>query len=190
MTDLTDAELNMEFMEEFYSRNIANTLLEGISNYEFKNINIQINTNQYTPRRNVLGFGDEGISYEFSATRLGAEPWSQSLLNIKEDVETVTGIKYNFVLLNYCPDGLAKISMHKYYEACLESECDIPTISLGAKRRMIFSGLTFTSRTLDLNHGSLIMTKPPTNQLWMHGIPSQTDVKDPKIRLHIYHFAA
>ncbi|KFM67374.1 Alpha-ketoglutarate-dependent dioxygenase alkB-like protein, partial [Stegodyphus mimosarum] len=71
--------------------------------------------------------------------------------------------------------------MHKDNETCLEPESDIPIISLGAKRQMIFTRRNFISRTVDLTHRSLLVMKPPTNKFWMHGLPSQPDVKDPRI---------
>ena len=68
------------------------------------------------PRRNV-GYGDKGVVYKYSGLSLEAKEWTQTLREIKSDVESASGHSYNFVLVNRYADGGDCMGEHRDDEA-------------------------------------------------------------------------
>ena len=61
---------------------------------------VQIFGKRHPIPRKQAGYGDEGVSYKYSGIRLKAKPWCLVLTEIRDRLERVTGLKYNFVLVN------------------------------------------------------------------------------------------
>ncbi|XP_049858272.1 DNA oxidative demethylase ALKBH2-like isoform X3 [Schistocerca gregaria] len=51
------------------------------------------------PRQQVA-FGDAGLSYKFSGQTLPASPWPPLLLGMRDALSGLTGVRFNFVLVN------------------------------------------------------------------------------------------
>ncbi len=177
------SDLQIELVESFYDTAKSKQLLDEFLHYEYENLQLNFNGKAFTPRRKVLGFGDNGVNYAFSGTCVFARPWTSTLLDIKKDVEAKTEQEYNYVLLNFYQDGFAKIGAHKDDEAVLHPDSIIPTLSLGATRTMQFTRPKFQSSKVPLPCGSLLLMKPPTNRFWSHEIPAEPAISMPRISL-------
>ena len=47
-----------------------------------------------------VAHGDSGLTYKYSGTTVPALPWTPLLTGIRERVQEVTGVTFNFVLIN------------------------------------------------------------------------------------------
>src|SRR5262249_143047 len=54
--------------------------------------------------RLIAWYGELGTSYTYSGLHLHTRPWTPTLLDLKSQVEAVTGTDFNSVLLNYYRD--------------------------------------------------------------------------------------
>lgn len=133
--------------------------------------------------RQVVAYGDTGLTYRFSGTKVVAKPWIPILLELKKLVQKKTGQKYNFVLINRYRNGYDNINKHRDDEHDLVKDAFIATLSFGETRRFIFSRLKFKSFSLLLKNGSLLVMKPPTNQYWYHSIPKEINITGRRISL-------
>ncbi|KAG8176716.1 hypothetical protein JTE90_003347 [Oedothorax gibbosus] len=140
------SDLNIENIPNFYNTDYSQRVLTELFSYKYQDLKLRFHDKEFIPRRQVLAFGDLGLTYTFSGTNVPTNRWSTTLLNIKKEVEARTGEEYNYVLLNYYSNGLSKISSHKDNETSLDPASTIPTLSFGATRTMQFTRKDFPSK--------------------------------------------
>lgn len=133
------------------------------------------------PRR-LAAYGDEGLVYKFNNYKARAKKWTPVLLEIKRRVEDTLDYKFNFALVNYYRSGSDSIAQHRDDEPDLVPRSPICGISFGGCRKMRFTKVGYDSKSVELEHGSMIVMKHPTNSTWKHGIPKCRDA-DPRISI-------
>jgi len=143
------------------------------------------------PRKQVA-FGDEGLSYTFSRNAVPAREWIPLLARIRDQISALTGFNFNFVLINRYNDGLDYMGEHKDDEKELEEHSPIASLSFGQMRPFVFRhgksrGKHATKKiepiTIDLEHGSLLMMKYPTNQHWYHSLPKRKNLQGVRLNM-------
>lgn len=144
------------------------------------------------PRQQVA-FGDAGLSYKFSGQTLPASPWPPLLLHMRDALSALTGVRFNFVLVNRYRDGNDHMGEHRDDEADLDAGAPIASLSLGAERPFVFKHRDarrpapqrrdVPTVKLVLEHGSLLLMNPPTNRLWFHALPRRKSCRQPRINL-------
>lgn len=120
--------------------------------------------------------GDEGAAYSYSGLKLHPEPWTEILLAIRRRVESVAGVGFNSVLLNYYRDGRDSMGWHSDDEPALGEAPLIGSLSLGATRRFHLRHKTLPGlrRSLDLPGGSYLEMGGATQRHWRHCVPKVT----------------
>jgi len=145
-------------------------------------------------KRQQVAYGDTGTFYEFSGNVVHAKSWDSDdivcklLKSIKKKVEVMSGEKFNFVLINRYNDGNDTIGYHSDDEKDLVEYASIAGVSFGQERDILFKEKNFVPKikspvSLQLDHGSLILMKYPTNGYWKHSIPKRAGAKKPRISL-------
>lgn len=143
-------------------------------------------------RRSNVTYGDEGVSYtvQFKNNTIVrvAIPWSEFplLLKYKHRLEQLTGMRFNYVVIQRYPSGKIGIAPHRDKE--MKSGTVIAGISLYTPRiialhpprynridREIVRGL--------LQNGSLYLLYPPTNDHWSHEIEVDDSITGERISL-------
>ncbi|XP_054711677.1 DNA oxidative demethylase ALKBH2-like [Uloborus diversus] len=143
---------------------------------------IKIFGKEYRMPRSVAAYGDDNLSYTYSNFKMYAEPWTETLKEVKKDVENATGSEYNFVLINRYENGKDHMGAHKDNEKDLVKDYSIASVSLGQTRDFTFSRKNFPSVKITLENGSLLEMKAPTNRYWYHCLP-RSKVENPRINL-------
>ena len=144
--------------------------------------------------RKQTAYGDEGLTYTFSGATVAAQPWSNApfLKNVSDLVSSLTGHKFNFVLVNRYNDGNDHMGEHRDDEADLVPKSAIASVSLGQARDFVFrhrdargssAKRKIDSVKLELSHGSLLMMNHPTNVYWFHSLPVRKKAICPRINL-------
>lgn len=91
-------------MLQLYSKLEADLLLEecesSIDYYSSNLTKIKVFGKYHSIPRKQVAFGDEGLSYTFSGVTVAAKEWTPLTNKIRHDVETASGYKFNFVLVN------------------------------------------------------------------------------------------
>lgn len=141
------------------------------------------------PRKQV-SYGDKGMSYAFSGTRLPAKPWTPLLRHLRDLVANQTGHHYNFVLVNRYKDGSDHIGEHRDYEKDLDHTAPIASLSFGQPRDFVLKHGDARRKVrhvepvkICLEHGSLLLMNPPTNRYWYHSLPPRKAAAGPRVNL-------
>ncbi|GAM20241.1 hypothetical protein SAMD00019534_034160, partial [Acytostelium subglobosum LB1] len=110
--------------------------------------------------------------------------WTPPMLILKNALETMLNVEFEYVLINYYRDGKDHISFHSDKEARHEMTRVIASLSLGATRRFILKHIE-SKETMEysLHAGDLIVMAGETQNHWMHMVPKEPRVITPRINL-------
>ena len=125
----------------------------------------------YLQPRLSAWYGDH--SYAYSGIRLEPEPWTPTLLDLRQRVEALTGSRFNSVLLNLYRDGNDAMGMHSDDERELGPRPAIASLSFGATRDFVMRHRyrrDLATLKLPLASGSLLLMGGETQKYWRHGI--------------------
>lgn len=175
------------FMENFMPLDKANSYFKSfIETINWRQEEIKMYGKTYPVPRKTAWYGYEGFNYKYSGILCNPEPWTKDLLGIKRVIETfLPDSDFNSVLLNLYRDGSDKVSWHADDEKGLGTNPLIASVSLGATRRFDLKHKTEPDEKLQLElvPGSLIIMKGALQHNWLHQIPIQKKITDPRINL-------
>lgn len=166
----------------------ANLLYQKFRKFKFKVRNVQDDTNNnlYKLNRATCVFGDEDIM-DAPPKIWGAEnpiqTWTPELLQIKQQIEALTGKKYNVCLCNYYANGDRSIGWHSDNEE-KGSVSSIASISLGAERVFELKNKETQAVTkFLLENGSLFLMKQGCQEHYTHRLPPDPQCRGGRINL-------
>jgi alkylated DNA repair dioxygenase AlkB len=131
-------------------------------------------------------YGEKQSFYAYSGIALKPLSWTPLLRELKSRIETETGACFNSVLVNYYRNGNDSVSWHADDEPELGNDPVIASLSLGASRTFNFRSKNTGNRKIlacELENGSLLLMGEGTQTHWMHQIPKQPAVTEPRINL-------
>ncbi len=131
--------------------------------------------------RLIASYGEPGIVYRYSGRDNVALPWTATLLEIKEKIESVQGC-YNYCLLNRYRNGQDSMGMHADNEP--EMGNVIGSLSLGATRTFrIKHNTTKETMSFQVGNGTLIIMAGTMQQFWKHEIPKTKEPVGERVNL-------
>lgn len=135
--------------------------------------------------RKTAWYGDRGKSYSFSNIAFNPEPWTPTLLEVKERIEEVSELQFNSVLLNLYRHGNDSISWHTDAEPQLGKNPVIGSVSFGGARRFMFRHRKEQAlkAEVELTHGSFLLMAGETQHFWQHQVPKTSKKVEPRINL-------
>ncbi len=119
-------------------------------------------------------YGDAGMAYTYSGLTLQPLPWTDSLLQLKQQVEETADATFNSVLLNLYRDGQDSMGWHSDDEPELGENPVIASISLGEERKFHLrhrKDKSVETIRLSLGSGSLLIMAGSTQHFWQHQVP-------------------
>lgn len=137
------------------------------------------------PRLNAW-YGERGADYRYSGRLFRAMPWLPSLRQLQQQLEQVSGARFNSALVNLYRDGKDSVDWHSDDEPELGANPVIASISLGAVRRFQLKHKTrrdLALQTLQLEHGSLLLMAGAFQHHWRHRLPKMQGVSAPRINI-------
>ena len=139
------------------------------------------------PRLQVY-MGDSGTGYRYSNQLFMPEPWQQSVLNLKNNLNLWLGTEFNAVLLNFYRDGQDRMGWHADDESELGFSPTIASISLGATRKFkVRENRTKQVTDIGLVNGSCLIMTGNSQRDYQHSLPVQKRVLDGRINLTFRH---
>lgn len=139
---------------------------------------------QHVEPRRTAWFGDEGASYTYSGITMTPHAWTPLLHSLREICEQRSGSSFNSVLLNLYRDGHDKMGWHADNEPELGAEPVIASLSLGATRKFrLRHRVTKEVVECALPTGSLVVMSGLSQKCWVHEVPQQKRVAEPRINL-------
>ncbi|XP_068629904.1 DNA oxidative demethylase ALKBH2-like [Battus philenor] len=147
----------------------------------------------YPLPRQQVAFGDPGITYTYSGITVPALPWTTPVLAIRDLIFKLKGILYNFVLINRYRNGADHIGEHRDNEPEIDPKYPIASVSLGQERPFIMKHKDSRKSgpnkkhippvTIYLEHSSVLLMNPPTNEVWYHSLPARKKLLGARINL-------
>ena len=170
------------FFNELESNRFFQTLIDEIP---WKQSPIIIFGKSVMQPRLTAWFGDSQKEYRYSGITLQPEPWTPTLLEIKQRIESVAQVTFNGALLNLYRDEKDSMGWHRDNEKELGIEPTIGSVSFGASRKFQFKHIHDKTmrKSIELTHGSFLLMRGKTQQYWLHCIPKETKVHLPRINI-------
>lgn len=167
---------------------VFDELMEG-TNWESRTITMF--GKRHPEPRLTAWHGDEGARYRYSGIELSPSPWTPLLGSLRTICERISGAGFNSVLLNLYRDGNDKMGWHADDEPELGPDPVIASMSLGAVRRFRFRHRD-TGEVVECEppSGSLLVMSGSTQHRWVHEVPRQARVGEPRINLTFRHVRA
>ncbi len=137
-----------------------------------------------TPRLTAW-YGDPQAHYRYSGLAHKPLAWTPTLLAVKARLEQKTGEQFNSVLANWYRDGNDSVAWHSDDEPELGREPVIASVSFGATRtfQLKHKNDAKLSHKIALTSGSLLLMKGKTQSHWLHQVPKEPAVLEPRINL-------
>ncbi len=182
---LPDAEL--KFYPQFYSSAIsANHLKHLLAHIPWQQYYLRIAGKNVLVPRLQAWFGDAECYYGYSGLQLSPQPWTPTLSEIKNDIESLLNLKFNSVLLNWYRNGNDSVGWHADDEKELGDDPHIASLSFGETRNFELkrkTDKTQTKRRIALNDGSLLLMGSGVQKHWLHQIPKQPGLIGDRVNL-------
>lgn len=180
---MEDVKKSLRFLEEIESFQYFEDLLD---NFGWHKILKRSETGEDVSIPRKMGYvSDVPTIYKYAGLELPGTIWNESLLKIKAALLKETGINFNSVLLNLYENGKDEIKWHSDKEEQLGDRPVIACVNLGASRTMHFGriGRKDQKRSLMLRDGDLLIMREECQRRWVHAIPKEKSVKEPRISL-------
>jgi len=116
---------------------------------------------------------DDGLEYTYSGIAHLPQPWTPTVVAMRELCDRVAETSFNSVLCNLYRDGNDGVDWHADDEREFGRHPVIASMSLGATRRFDLRRVDDSSIRVgvDLHHGDMIIMRGPTQELWRHRVP-------------------
>ena len=125
-----------------------------------------------------------GVPYNYAGLTYEPNPFPPELDRVRVMVGEHVRMEANNCLLNYYPDGDARMGFHSDSAMGLIGDSGVAIVSLGAQRGLRFRRIAHLDErvTLDLAPGSLLYMRPEVQREWQHALP-RTKRPAPRISL-------
>ena len=183
--DLVDADV--VFASTFLSSTEALDLFSELREATpWKAIEISLWGKRVVQPRLICWYGDPGASYKYSGVRLYPEPWTQTLLLLRNSIERFAGASFNSVLMNLYRDENDSVGWHSDDEPDLGERPTLASLSLGETRAFLMRHkpkADVAQIKLPLPSGSLLVMSGETQRHWAHAIRKEPVRLGPRINL-------
>ena len=129
-------------------------------------------------KRNGAIYGDLKeyvITYRGQIIKKPVYPWNSEFKELRNKIAETTEQKYNTCALQIYNSGQVGIKPHRDKE--MNAGSKISSISLGETRIMRFERSGFEPIDIVLDKGDLCIINYPTNNYWLHSIPTDDTTK-------------
>lgn len=177
--EIKKKNLHLTYDSNFLSKNESDELYNILDNIEYnsdKDSMIFMFGKYIKIPRKQVAYGEPGITYNFSGTRVTTKNWNtdelvcKKLIEIRDRINNLYNVNFNYVLINRYQNGNQYIGPHSDDERDLMESKPIIGISVGSERIILFES-QYGKEKLLLEHGSMFAMHHPTNKYWKHSIP-------------------
>ena len=128
---------------------------ELLNHISWENERVVMFGKEIITKRKVAFYSDPLIAYTYaSRTKIGL-PWKETLIILKNIVESITNEKYNACLLNLYHNGEEAMGWHCDNEKEIVPNSSIASLSIGASRKFSFKHKA-TKEKVEIKKNSLV----------------------------------
>jgi alkylated DNA repair dioxygenase AlkB len=180
-----DCQISLQ--RNWLKRSEADALYQELCKISWREETVVLFGKRHTLIRKTYSMADSTVGpYPYAGKLEIPEPFSENVHLIRTRLEADLGVRFNFALLNYYPDGDSSMGWHSDSENSIVVGSTIASLSLGATRRFDVRKRDATSGCaykVDLGHGTLLLMEGKTQQFYKHQVPKQKAIKLPRINL-------
>ena len=155
---------------------------ELLNNIYWENERVVMFGKEIITKRKVAFYSDSSIAYRYSSSTKIGLPWKDTLITLKNIVESITKESYNACLLNLYHDGEESMGWHSDNEKEILANSSIASLSIGAIRKFSFKHKsTKETISIQLGNGSLLEMKGAIQSNWWHALTKSKKVTEPRI---------
>lgn len=153
--------------------------------YSFMQVKIRMYDKEVFMPKLTAFCGEPVEDLDVSDEGLAVQPWSSSMLQLKNKVEEISAVKFTHALLNLYRDGKDSVSWHRDKERHWGVEPVIASVSLGAERTFQFRNTEDKKvvRSIQLAPGSLLIMKGTSQRCWEHHLPKTNKRIGPRLNI-------
>lgn len=157
----------------------------NFENIKWKQDSIKLYGKDIPLPRLTTWYGDKGKSYSYSGINSIPNEWNKGLLYIKREIEKISNVKFNSVLLNWYRDGEDYLNWHADDEKELGRNPVIASVNFGETRDFIIRDNSDKSNkiTIPLKHGTVLIMSGELQHFWQHSVPKIKKIKDSRFNL-------
>lgn len=135
-------------------------------------------------RRGTAFFADRGVVYRYTGQEVIGKGWDAVVDSLRRELESITRVSYNSVLMHRYPDGKAQMGWHSDDERELGQNPVIASLSFGASRQFkLRHKRSRVERSYTLEHNSLLVMAGSLQHYWQHCVPSRANVNNERFNL-------
>jgi alkylated DNA repair dioxygenase AlkB len=175
----------LEYRPELFGQAEADKLLkEFITETPWKQRVQQLYDKEVITPRLTAWYGNPGTDYS-APGKSNPLPWTPTLSMIREKVESLAGIRFNSVLLNYYRDANDSVAWHSDRESVLGKNPIIASVTFGQVRSFDIRNKTDHRKkySVRLEHGSFLLMKSGLQEHWEHRIAKSSKPMKARINL-------
>ena len=164
-----------KYLEDKDSDALLHTVLSDPKNIKHSLIT---KAGQPSKKRNGAIYGDLNeyiITYRGKIIKKPVFPWNSEFKELRNKITKTTEQNYNTCALQMYNSGSVGIKPHKDKE--MNAGSKISSISLGESRVMRFERSGFEPIDIMLDKGDLCIINYPTNNYWLHSIPTDNSTQ-------------
>lgn len=185
-TTIIDQDGVALYYPDFLGKQADDYLALAIRQVPWRQDSIVVYGKSHLQPRLSAWYSNDGYSYAYSGIVMEGGCFPDFINGINELMATQFSLQFNSVLLNYYRDGKDKMGWHSDDEATLGDAVYIASISLGADRCFQLRhkyNKNIKPISVTLEHGSLLLMKPPLQCYWQHQLPSRLSVTAARVNL-------
>jgi len=170
-----DIVIHKKYLEDTESDALLQVVLSDPRNFKHA---LVTKAGQPSKKRNGTIYGDLKeyiITYKGKIIKKPVLPWNSEFIELRNKITNTTEQKYNTCALQIYNSGQVGIKPHKDKE--MNAGSKISSISLGETRIMRFERSGFEPIDIVLDKGDLCIINYPTNNYWLHSIPTDNTTK-------------
>ena len=173
------------YFPNFFSKSESDILFKELKeNISWKQESMNMYGKKINFPRLTAWYGDNDKPYSFSGITLNPDPWSKTLLEIKNKIEPKAEVIFNSVLLNRYRDGNDSISWHTDAEKELGKNPVIASVNFGETRTFqLRHKETKEKLQIELGNGSLLIMQGELQHFWQHQVPKTSRKVNERINL-------
>ncbi len=185
MKNLASREGELYYLPDFLSPVEAHDAFERLrAELDWQKEIVTIAGRRVPVPRLVCWLGDEGAVYRYSGVDHYPQPWTATLLRLKQAIEKICGQRFNSVLGNLYRDGQDSMGWHADKEKALGENPFIASLSLGGERLFrLRHNKTGETLELVLASGSLLLMGGALQHHWRHCVPKTKQSVPARINL-------
>jgi alkylated DNA repair dioxygenase AlkB len=178
---------NLEFIPAWIPHQEADALLSCLlERLPLRQESIVVAGRTVLQPRLTLWMGDPDAVYRYSGRSFVPVPWDDLVLELRSRVERSAQWCFNSVLFNLYRNGQDSMGYHADDEPELGPKPTIASVSFGATRQFKLKPRTKrfgAPGEFALTHGSLLIMRGSTQAVFVHGVPKEPAVSDPRLNL-------